>query len=140
VETDAAKKMTVLKAEEAPWEKIAGTYSMDFGSASIAPGTTNRLIVRGVNDFINSAATGDASDKSTNISTVRTDQGLLDRLFKSTFVSKGLKYASKTFRIKPLNNNISTDGNSDYTKSIEMNGFTLGKENVSVNIYNNTDQ
>lgn len=72
METDAAKKMTVLKAEEARWEEIAGTYLMDYGSASIAPGTANRLMVRGVNDFIIPAAAGDASDKCTNISTAST--------------------------------------------------------------------
>jgi Mg2+ and Co2+ transporter CorA len=38
VETNKMKKITVLKAEVAPWSTVAGTYSMDFGNAYMSPG------------------------------------------------------------------------------------------------------
>jgi hypothetical protein len=38
VETDKTKKMTVLKAEVAPWSTVAGTYSTGFGKAYMSPG------------------------------------------------------------------------------------------------------
>ncbi|KAF8540240.1 hypothetical protein BDD12DRAFT_735181 [Trichophaea hybrida] len=46
VETDEVKRITKLKAVEAPWKDITGTYSMDFGRATLRPGAAKRLGIR----------------------------------------------------------------------------------------------
>ncbi|KAF8250476.1 hypothetical protein K440DRAFT_164112 [Wilcoxina mikolae CBS 423.85] len=53
VETDEVKRITKLKAVEAPWKDITGTYSMDFGRATLRPGAAKRLGIRGWKDFVN---------------------------------------------------------------------------------------
>lgn len=44
--------MTKLKAIDAPWKEITGTYGLDFGRATLRPGAAKRLRIRGFNDFL----------------------------------------------------------------------------------------
>jgi len=51
VDTDETALVTKLTAIVAPWKDITGTFSMDFGKATLQPVAETKLRIRGWNDF-----------------------------------------------------------------------------------------
>lgn len=50
--------MTILTAKVTPWSEIAGTFDLDFGSATVSPGAARRLMTRGFSDFMDGVVNG----------------------------------------------------------------------------------
>ncbi|RPB16449.1 hypothetical protein P167DRAFT_481120 [Morchella conica CCBAS932] len=58
IDNEEASLMTILTAKVTPWSEIAGTFDLDFGSATVSPGAARRLMTRGFSDFMDGVVNG----------------------------------------------------------------------------------
>lgn len=89
IDNEEASLMTILTAKVTPWSEIAGTFDLDFGSATVSSGAARRLMMRGFSDFMDGIANGaknaigDVKDVTDEISDAITgDDGVVDDILE----------------------------------------------------------
>ena len=120
MDTDEAALKTKLTAVVAPWKDITGTFSMDFGKATLRPGAEKKLRIRGFWDKVKGVV-GDVKDGAKDL-VEDVKKGAEDLVDDVKNVGKDMGEVFEEV------------GDADFTEAVEFD-LSGGEEGVRKNIF-----